>query len=525
MFILPISFAVDWTVPLQFPATSPLPPNHFPLVQVTSKAPSDLDPHKNVIHLRLLSTFLSRGVNCAMPRQGVPPTDDDDLIRDEDYVPPPSPYPNSQPLPAGKITAGEHGRGILANFTCRLWHAFLSTLTFVDYYLVFYCIRIASSTSEALTPYRRMTHQRRGWVMVQTFKRYYTLEAHRYLIEVNEVKLLAVTSCQTLYDSRNSVKLQYIIELGAERLMPVHPRLPTIIVVECLRALRETRPSASSFELDVLQRFPSSLCGDVLSKVIHLRTCTPETASAFPHTWSNYSQNATHIGPFYCVDETQDLLCVIFQGNELNDICFLTKEKILSLSTDGHIELYDIEDLSKIPRLQARSILPVHKGFGLLHRVIPVTWPNTSLIFVISARIFYIPLAWFDATSKDGLSVPWSSWGPQNSRHFCGEGMRSLGVGGSRVIRAVPVAGRNDSSFRLPMSDFNPSAMARGIGKVIREPTITSDVQMPRGGSRRGFRCIPLGNTTGRGEDGDSYPTDNCVSNEAYNLPRYTSLS
>ncbi|KAG1752492.1 uncharacterized protein EDB91DRAFT_1077871 [Suillus paluster] len=47
MFILPISFAVDWTVPLQFPATSPLPPNHFPLVQATSKAPFDLDPHEN----------------------------------------------------------------------------------------------------------------------------------------------------------------------------------------------------------------------------------------------------------------------------------------------------------------------------------------------------------------------------------------------------------------------------------------------------------------------------------------------
>ncbi|KAG1729965.1 uncharacterized protein EDB91DRAFT_1227796 [Suillus paluster] len=202
---------------------------------------------------------------------------------------------------------------------------------------------------------------------------------------------------------------------------------------------------------------------------------------------------------------TSDDVYVTSEGYGLCDIRFLTKEKLLALSTDGHIHLYDIEDLSKTPRLQARFILPVHKDSGTFvlpevyhsaqgcarlkspddtwiwttnpaDRVISVVWSCPSSIFVISARVFFmdIPLAWFDVTSKDGLSVPWSSWGPQNSRCFDGEDVLSFGVGGSRVIRAVPFLDRNYSTFRLHMTDFNPSAVARGIGKVVREPTTTA---------------------------------------------------
>ncbi|KAG2070939.1 YVTN repeat-like/Quino protein amine dehydrogenase [Suillus decipiens] len=39
---------------------------------------------------------------------GAPSNDDDDLIRDEDYVPPPSPNPRSR---SGSVNAGQHGRG------------------------------------------------------------------------------------------------------------------------------------------------------------------------------------------------------------------------------------------------------------------------------------------------------------------------------------------------------------------------------------------------------------------------------
>jgi hypothetical protein len=91
-------------------------------------------------------------------------------------------------------------------------------------------------------------------------------------------------------------------------------------------------------------------------------------------------------------------------------------------------------------------------------------------IFVVSARLFFIdiPLTWFGANLEDGFDVPWSSWGPHNSRCFLLESDRpgassEFGVGGSRVIRVV--------NTRMHMANFNPSAVARGIGNVVREPT------------------------------------------------------
>ncbi|OJA17970.1 hypothetical protein AZE42_13375 [Rhizopogon vesiculosus] len=78
-----------------------------------------------------------------------------------------------------------------------------------------------------------------------------------------------------------------------------------------------------------------------------------------------------------------------------------------------------------------------------------------------------IPPSWFDATSEDELAVPWSSWGPHNSRCFPLDSDYTpravIGVGGSRVIQLV--------GTRMHMADFNPSVVARGVGKVVREPT------------------------------------------------------
>jgi hypothetical protein len=95
-------------------------------------------------------------------------------------------------------------------------------------------------------------------------------------------------------------------------------------------------------------------------------------------------------------------------------------------------------------------------------------------IFVIHAQLFFmdIPATWFNTTSEDRCDVPWSIWGPQNSRCFpldletrpLHDGIGSIfGVGGSRVIRLVDT--------RMHMADFNPSAVARGIGNVVRVPT------------------------------------------------------
>src|SRR6267154_2879516 len=50
--------------------------------------------------------------------------------------------------------------------------------------------------------------------------------------------------------------------------------------------------------------------------------------------------------------------CVFGEDHLLSDIQFLTTEKLL-VSSEDHIKLYNVEDLSKAPQLQARFILPV----------------------------------------------------------------------------------------------------------------------------------------------------------------------
>src|SRR6266481_1556307 len=99
---------------------------------------------------------------------------------------------------------------------------------------------------------------------------------------------------------KNSTELQYIIELGAQRLMPIHPRPPIVSTAECLRILRDKANAWSSFELSVTKRFrvplsfyPRSIMiahqqlgfsakfwpGDAVSKMVDLRICEPEMAS------------------------------------------------------------------------------------------------------------------------------------------------------------------------------------------------------------------------------------------------------
>jgi hypothetical protein len=185
-------------------------------------------------------------------------------------------------------------------------------------------------------------------------------------------------------------------------------------------------------------------------------------------------------------------------GYILVEIRFLTEEKLLALTSCYCIELYDVGNLSTIPQLQARFMLPVvpqtlsleypsvfHSTSTCEHlaapderwiwttipadRVICLRVHSPKSIFVISARLFFmdLPPTWFDAASTHGVAVPWSSWGPQNSRCFLQKSSPLFGVGGSRVIRPV----LHDSSLRMHMTDFNPSAVARGIGKVIQDPT------------------------------------------------------
>ncbi|KAG2139861.1 uncharacterized protein EDB93DRAFT_1106056 [Suillus bovinus] len=432
-------------------------------------------------------------------------------------------------------------------------------------------------------------------------------------LSYNEIIRCALT-CLTLYNTvKCSVELQYTIELGAQRLVEVHPRSPTASLAEYLRILRKKANAWNDFKPIATDAFRvKTLFG--LNSVVHRNviSCTPSVHVDAASNTVDIKTNSTcsvklAMNPnpvpntYRYLDESQDVevivtfpidvdsdgfkyrisfrsistgeehplshgsrvvsgraacceaqfikiavavfddrlavyiagldenrdpcwslhvlswkqpsqaddLCAIGDGNELLDIRFLVKEKLIALSTDGHIHLYDTEDPSKAPRLHARFMLPFHGKLGVFDhpssfhsaasctpvnhwiwatnpadRVISVTWADPSSIYIVSARIFFmdVPSTWFDATSEDGRSVKWSSWGPQNSRlvpdeRFDMQRRCFFGVGGSRVIWASPVAGRSDSSFQLCMTDFNPSAVARGIGKVIREPTTLLGLQ------------------------------------------------
>ncbi|KAJ8586780.1 hypothetical protein M405DRAFT_822756 [Rhizopogon salebrosus TDB-379] len=65
-----------------------------------------------------------------------------------------------------------------------------------------------------------------------------------------------------------------------------------------------------------------------------------------------------HVWDWYKGDQPDDI-CVLDDGYFLNDIRFLTKEKLLCLTSHTVIELYNVEDLSEAPQLEARFTLPV----------------------------------------------------------------------------------------------------------------------------------------------------------------------
>lgn len=67
---------------------------------------------------------------------------------------------------------------------------------------------------------------------------------------------------------KNSTELQYIIELGAQRLMPIHPRPPALSVAECLRILRDKANAWSSFNLSVTKSLRVPIFFDPLSMMI-----------------------------------------------------------------------------------------------------------------------------------------------------------------------------------------------------------------------------------------------------------------
>ncbi|KAG0699773.1 hypothetical protein DFH29DRAFT_935361, partial [Suillus ampliporus] len=135
---------------------------------------------------------------------------------------------------------------------------------------------------------------------------------------------------------KNSTELQYVIELRAPKLIPVHPRLPSISTTEYLRILRDKANTWTFFELNAIflshwwhietfksltnQRLSSStwVAGLDVIQIIDLKTCTPEIASAppsilpSPHPVLSALSNCTRY-----IDRMQDLMIVILDLRHL----------------------------------------------------------------------------------------------------------------------------------------------------------------------------------------------------------------
>ncbi|KAG2048837.1 hypothetical protein BDR06DRAFT_962119 [Suillus hirtellus] len=123
MFLLPVCLPVDSTVDSQFPATSPLPrplPKHdensrrTPAPPTTQSSVINTSPTSRSNRLsswwRASPTFVDVPLAPGRLRYAAAgaPGPDDELIRDEDYVSPPSPNSGSRP---GIFNSGQHGSG------------------------------------------------------------------------------------------------------------------------------------------------------------------------------------------------------------------------------------------------------------------------------------------------------------------------------------------------------------------------------------------------------------------------------
>lgn len=155
-----------------------------------------------------------------------------------------------------------------------------------------------------------------------------------------------------------STELQYFIELGAQRLIPVHPRPPTVSTAECLRILRKKANGwASSFKLSMTRKLYDIPCKTTISsiithqqlglsftgkfqvesKIIDLRTCTAETASTPPCKWNNDTLNTvpgTSVRSRH-MDETQDLMITVnILNDNLHTSNFIYRLNFRTISTD-----------------------------------------------------------------------------------------------------------------------------------------------------------------------------------------------
>ncbi|KAG1859374.1 hypothetical protein DFJ58DRAFT_726398 [Suillus subalutaceus] len=139
------------------------------------------------------------------------------------------------------------------------------------------------------------------------------------------------------------------------------------------------------------------------------------------------------------------------------DSCFLGNNRLLIAS--DKLKIYSIEDMSQAPQLLACFLLPsivdAVKCFPTTDNIAHIsqtgmqhtTWasdPSDRVLCLLAApplALFVISTSTFfelDFFEEMATAIPWKIWGPSNTRIFKHDSSFGVGVGGSRVLRAVP---------------------------------------------------------------------------------------
>ena len=119
---------------------------------------------------------------------------------------------------------------------------------------------------------------------------------------------------------KNSVELQYAIEVGAQRLMEIHPRPPSVSIAECLHTLKDKANAWCSSELRVTKTLHSTFLSD-FSSITHQQLTLSHLSehwnshvvdlktymSALRCSWSEDSPNTV----FRCIDEMRDFMVMV----------------------------------------------------------------------------------------------------------------------------------------------------------------------------------------------------------------------
>lgn len=124
--------------------------------------------------------------------------------------------------------------------------------------------------------------------------------------------------------------------------------------------------------------------------------------------------------------------------------------------------------------------------------------PTRSYVFFVNVHTFLHPsppILDFMASRSDAPPIPWSLWGPENTRWFpdCTHGDWQHSLYGYRTIEIVPLTPPQGAANAAPdpnrapyllIRDFNPHALARAEagehdedgwqGRVVRNPSIIS---------------------------------------------------